>query len=62
MSFEMSQISDELVRALSYASRNDVICVASAGNDGQRTLVYPAGLGTVIGVASVSQENQASSW
>jgi subtilisin family serine protease len=62
MSFEISQISDELVRALSYASRNGVICVASAGNDGQRTLVYPAGLGTVIGVASVSQENQASSF
>jgi subtilisin family serine protease len=62
MSFEMLQISDELVRAINYANRNGVICVASTGNDGQRTFVYPAGLSGVIGVASVSQDNLASSF
>jgi len=58
----MPQISDELVRAINYANRNGVICVASTGNDGQRTFVYPAGLSGVIGVASVSQGNLASSF
>jgi subtilisin family serine protease len=62
MSFEIEQISDELVRAINYASRNGVICVASTGNDGERTMVYPAGLSGVIGVASVSQDNKASSF
>jgi len=62
MSFEMPQISDELARAINYANRNGVICVASTGNDGQRTFVYPAGLSGVIGVASVSQSNLASSF
>lgn len=62
MSFEITQISDELVRAINYAARNGVICVASTGNDGQRTIVYPAALSSVIGVASVSQTNQASSF
>ena len=62
MSFEISQISDELVRAINYANRHGVICVASTGNDGQRTLMYPAALSSVIGVASVSQDNQASSF
>jgi subtilisin family serine protease len=62
MSFEMPQASDELVRAINYANRNGAICVASTGNDGQRTFVYPAGLSGVIGVASVSQGNQASSF
>jgi subtilisin family serine protease len=62
MSFEMTQVSDELVRAINYANRNGVICVASTGNDGQRTFVYPAGLSGVIGVASVSQGNLASSF
>jgi len=62
MSFEIAQISDELVRAINYATRKGVICVASAGNDGERTMVYPAGLSGVIGVASVSQDNEASSF
>lgn len=62
MSFEMPEISDELVRAINYANRQGVICVASTGNDGQRTIMYPAALSSVIGVASVSQSNQASSF
>ena len=62
MSFAMKEVSDELVRAINYANRSGVICVASTGNDGQRTFVYPAGLYGVIGVASVSQDNSASSF
>ena len=62
MSFEVAQISDELVRAVNYATRRGVICVASAGNDGEHTMVYPAGLSGVIGVASVSQDNEASAF
>lgn len=62
MSFEMPEVSDELVRAINYANRNGVICIASTGNDGQRTFVYPAGLSGVIGVASVSQGNSTSSF
>jgi len=62
MSFEIPQISDELVRAVNYATRKGAICVASTGNDGEHTVVYPAGLSSVIGVASVSQDNQASSF
>ena len=34
MSFEISQISDELVRTVNYAMRKGVICVASTGNEG----------------------------
>lgn len=62
MSFELSKISDGLLRAINYASRKGVICIASAGNDGQETLVYPAAYGNVIAVASVDQQNQMSSF
>jgi subtilisin family serine protease len=62
MSFSMSQFSDELMRAINYANRNGVICVASVGNNGQAALVYPASLGNVVGVASTSQQNQQSTF
>lgn len=62
MSFELSQISDALMQAINYADRKGVICVASAGNDGQSALVYPAAYGHVIGVGSVSQQNEQSSF
>ena len=39
-----------------------MICIASAGNDSQATLVYPAAYGNVIGVGSVDQQNQLSSF
>lgn len=62
MSFELSQISDALLKAINYATRKGVICIASAGNDSQQTLVYPAAYGNVIGVGSVDQQNQISSF
>jgi subtilisin family serine protease len=62
MSFGSSQITDALMKAVNYASRHGVVCVASAGNDGQSTLMYPAAFGNVIGVASVDQQNNQSSF
>src|SRR5207302_452535 len=56
MSFETQTSSMELSKALDYASQNNVISAASAGNDGQgpNFLVYPAALqNDVMGVASV---------
>lgn len=60
MSFSTSEFSVELMRAISYANSRGVICVASAGNDGRETLVYPAGLGKVIGVASTNNSDLRS--
>ncbi len=62
MSFGFPQISDALMKAINYASRHGVICVASVGNNSQNALVYPAAFGNVIGVASVSSQNQLSSF
>lgn len=62
MSFELPQISDAMLRAINYATRNRVICIASAGNDSQTALVYPAAYGNVIAVGSVDQQNQLSSF
>jgi subtilisin family serine protease len=62
MSFELTQISDALLRAVNYATRKGVICIASAGNGSQQALVYPAAYGNVIGVGSVDQQNQLSTF
>ncbi len=62
MSFGFPQISDALMKAINYASRHGVVCVASVGNNSQNALVYPAAFGNVIGVASVSSQNQLSSF
>jgi subtilisin family serine protease len=54
MSFDYSSYSPELARAISYANSKGVLTVASAGNDGKRTVVYPGGLPGVVDVASTS--------
>jgi subtilisin family serine protease len=54
MSFSMDQPSAELVRAINYADGKGVICVSSTGNSGKETVVYPASLQNVIGVASTN--------
>jgi len=54
MSFDYTSYSAELARAIKYANSKGVVSVASAGNDGLRTVVYPAGLPGVIDVASTS--------
>ena len=60
MSFGLPNISDALMKAINYANRKGVICIASVGNDGLTALVYPAAFGNVIGVASVNYQNQPS--
>jgi subtilisin family serine protease len=61
MSFSFSAYSQEMSQAVSHASRNGVICVASVGNDGKKTMVYPAGFGDrVMGVASTSNSDTRS--
>ena len=52
MSFSFADASPELQRAVDFATGRGIVSVASAGNDGAQTLVYPAALNNVIGVAS----------
>jgi hypothetical protein len=62
MSFELGSSSTELNNAINYANSNNVVCVASSGNDGQNVVVYPAGLQNVMGVASTNDFDQRSSF
>jgi hypothetical protein len=62
MSFSRSTHSPELKRALDYATGRGVIAVASAGNNGAATLVYPAAYGNVMGVASTNDDDVRSSF
>ena len=62
MSFSMSQPSNELKRAMDYATNAGVICVASAGNEGKLTKVYPAAYDNVIGVASTTNNDVRSTF
>jgi subtilisin family serine protease len=54
MSFNYTTYSPELATAIKYANSRGVISVASAGNNGEHTMVYPGGLPGVIDVASTS--------
>jgi subtilisin family serine protease len=60
MSFSLQNWSAELVRALNYANEHDVICVASAGNNGEETLVFPSAFRHVIGVGSTNNQDRRS--
>jgi subtilisin family serine protease len=62
MSFDFSMYSLELSFATHYATLKGLICVASVGNDGERTMVYPAGLRDVMGVASTTNDDTLSSF
>jgi subtilisin family serine protease len=62
MSFDFTSPSQEMTTAMGYASQSNVICVASAGNDGQQELVYPAGIANVMGVASTSDFDTRSTF
>ena len=63
MSFSFPDYSPEVKNAMQYASSQGVISVAAAGNDGQQTMVYPAGYtNLVIGVASTTNGDQRSSF
>jgi hypothetical protein len=63
MSFDLTDSSTELSKALSYATSHGVICVASAGNDGEEEIVYPAAVqSSVMGVASTNDFDQRSTF
>ena len=62
MSFSFSSSSQEMANAINYANKKGVICVASAGNNGEDVTVYPAGLNHVMGVASTSDYDTRSSF
>jgi subtilisin family serine protease len=56
MSFSLREDSPALREALDYAASKGLILVASAGNDGQATQVWPAAYGSVMGVASTNNQ------
>jgi subtilisin family serine protease len=62
MSFEIYDYSTELNNAIDSVSKRNLICVASAGNDGEEIYVYPASLSGVMGVASTSDTNTRSAF
>jgi len=62
MSFSFSTYSHEAATALKFATRHQVICVASAGNDGKEEIVYPAALSNVMGVASTTNNDTISTF
>jgi hypothetical protein len=62
MSFSLTTPSPILQAAIGYASSNGVISVASAGNNGEPLVVYPAAFNGVIGIASTNAADQRSSF
>jgi subtilisin family serine protease len=62
MSFSTPVASPELRTALDYAVSRQLVCVASAGNGGMRTMVYPAGFDTMMGVASTDLADRKSTF
>ena len=62
MSFSMSQSSPGLQAAIQYALSKNVATVASSGNDGLKTLVYPASYGGVQGVGSSTNTDLRSTF
>ena len=62
MSFSINGLSEEINRAINYATRRGVICVASVGNEGLDELVYPAALFNVVGVASTTMNDERSAF
>jgi len=62
MSFSMAQRSTALNVAIDYVTTVGLICVASVGNQGIETTVYPAAFKDVMGVASTSNNDVRSTF
>jgi subtilisin family serine protease len=62
MSFTLAAYSQEVATALNLATLSGTVSVAAAGNSGQDTLVYPAALWNVIGIASTTNDDELSSF
>lgn len=54
MSFSLPESSPELQRAITFATERGVVTVASVGNRGTTTAVYPAAFPQVLGIASTN--------
>ncbi len=62
MSFNLASYSQEVATALTLATLDGTIAVAAAGNSGEDTVVYPAALWNVMGIASTTNSDQLSSF
>jgi hypothetical protein len=62
MSFSFASSSQEVNNAITFANKQNVICVAAAGNNGQNIAVYPAAYANVVGVASTSNSDVRSTF
>jgi len=62
MSFSMQKPSPALQAAIQYAEARNVALVAASGNDGLKTLVYPASYGGVEGIGSTSNTDVRSTF
>src|ERR1051326_6343457 len=62
MSFSMAQSSPGLQAAIQYALSKSVAMIASSGNDGAKTLVYPASYGGVQGIGSSTNTDLRSAF
>src|SRR5260370_20370984 len=63
MSLDLKTASEELSNALDYANKLNIICAASAGNDGAMETVYPAALQSdVLGLASTTNLDSRSTF
>lgn len=62
MSFGATEDVDILHQAVQYAAGKGVIIVASAGNEGTRTLYYPAAYNETIGVGAVDANKRVASF
>lgn len=60
MSFSTAQPSPGLQSAVQYALKKNITVVAAAGNDGVKTLVFPASFGGVDGIGSTTNSDQRS--
>ena len=62
MSFSFATRSAQLQLAIEYAASHGVLCVASAGNNGHETAVYPAAFKQVVGVGSTNFADRRSAF
>ncbi|PYU34203.1 MAG: hypothetical protein DMG28_06380 [Acidobacteria bacterium] len=62
MSFSFAGPSEELMRAMNFASERGVVCVSSTGNLARETLAFPASFQNVIGVASTNNLDARSTF
>jgi subtilisin family serine protease len=62
MSFSFSSSVSAMSDAITYADSQGVVCVAAAGNEGEKITVYPASYAQVMGVASTSNSDALSSF